>query len=564
VYNILLLNDSRSSDVSSLIGELKQHQEINLVVAKNLRELEELFKKGHPIHLLFLVVNHEPSDPLFDLISRNRNMTRLRETHFVSLHSQASATGIQKALMLGVKTLFLEPIQRRGIARTLFNLLENDRSFTVIPSTVGENSKSLQSFSCRVTAFGRIGKIYQHPVGDLQIETDLNLHPGRTIEVRTKLAEDQGLPAFNYTVASSTDQDTYYHYQNSYYLSWKAEGVLKEKMEGWINRNKSYFALPKTKILWVTDISEENLEPIFNKTLFSLYTQSPGRLTQSFLSRLNPRIVIAGDLPELSMKELQKWSHHLGHFGSHPGDNPLAQNERLFITTVTQAPPSWHFIPNSSPAQFTDEFLKVVKPFLLRRVSTSVKQAKYLSRTSNYSRCALSFPGSVTPLSQSYMALDLSITLEKNTILFVQCSTLEDPRKFGLYLKALKTEPSGDPAVSRHICELIPMSDDPNPSLDQYIKSNNAETRSKSKLTPRRSDPGPDVPPRSGDLFFLKPQSTVFTILKQVLAALLLLFGISLFLYNRIPRTEERHPSANEEGISRMEQTLRAIRNAFN
>ncbi len=539
MHRVFLLNETKDLAYDTLISELTLLNEIVPIVSHNAEDLEASIKEN-PLDLLLIIVDQAPSDVLIDIISLNRNLIYLRETHFVSIHRNALASGVQKSLMMGSKNIYLEPIERKRLIRAISDLVNDNPTFLDIPPEFHKVSPT--PFS--VELFGRIGKIYSEPLGDLHIETDVNIHNGRAIEVRSRIAQDLGLTGFRYVISSTSTVDIYYNYKYSYHLSWNSDASLKKKLATWISRNNPFFALPKTKVLWITDQFIKNLEVIFDKSLFSVRIRAPGRLTTSYLDSLNPQIICVGDLPEVTVNVLYLWISEKG-----------IENVLLISTTGTSQS-NWHYIPMDSIEKFKKEFVALVKPLLLTRISSSIKTAKYFNRNSHFSRCAIAFRhGKVISISTSHMILETNIDLGKNIVFQGHCSLLENPNGIGLYLKTLSTEPLPNSSLFHSICEIIPVSDQPNTAISKWIQSLSKP------MSETQASESPWLNPRtikkSVELFFLEAQPFIIDIGKLTIGVIIFgVLGILAYTFISPPNIHSNSPAE-------MNDVFSAIRGVF-
>ena len=441
MIEIFILNETNDKSYDTLSSEIKLLDPPKISIFKHVSELE-IALKSQPLDLLVIVVNESPSSDLINLISKNKNASHLRDTAFISIHKKGNSAGIQKALMAGVKTLFLEPVAKEKIIHAIKALLNEDPSS--LPVLPGFRVLS-HSIPLRAHVFGRIGKLYLDSLGDLQIETDVQISIHQDVSVLLKLAKDLGATQLLYKVSSVRHKDTYYHYENNYHLSWLPTPEQKKNLTNWLATSaETIFAIPKTKVLWIHEEPLGPWESLLDKTLFSVYAQKPGKVTHAFLDRLSPRIILTHQLPGITRTQLGEWM------------NENSPDEKRVINTDDF----------ESPESFQMAFNSLIQPFLAKRVSTSAKSAKYFDRKSDYSRCAITMDGQVISVSKTHILLELPFALERDTVFLAHCPALED-KKTGLYLKVFSSEPVPISTSRirlfsfRLVCEILPITDSP-------------------------------------------------------------------------------------------------------
>ena len=537
VIRILILNESKDHAYSALVSQLSALEDVVIAEAEDTLDLQSHLKI-HTIHLLLLIVKRAPSELFLQAISKSRNLTGFRDTYFISIHKEFLQFGIQKSLMAGAKTIYLEPVDPSKVLQEIKAILAGNLSyFPALPPFY-----KITPTPCRIEVFGRIGKIFMDPAGDLQVETDAKLSPGQSLAIRSLMAHDQSCSHFTYSVLSAANEDVYYRYHHSYHLSWQATSEMKEALTKWANANQKAFALPKTKVLWIRETALGNLEKALNKTLFSVHLESPGRLTHAYLCQLNPLILISENLPEISLQSIQSWIVE-------------KQLNPILISTASKPPAGWHSLLDDGVEPFEKAFIQLVKPILSERVSTSLREAKYLDRKSDYSRFSLSMSGRLVSLESSHVILELENELEPNTIFYLNCPAFQGRGEIKLYLKVKRAEPLPRNSGFQLICELLPISDRP----DLFFATWSKWVQAQAQTTGIETAPSNPVPADRTELFFLQPRfigiglDTLKVIIGLCVAALL-----SLLIYLVFPKTEIHGVTP-----ANMQSAFRAIREVF-
>lgn len=542
VHTLCVFNESKDPqyrDLGSLFLQDRNSEEgWALEYVESLAAFQSVLKTK-PLSLLIFIFTEKPSQALLDLISKSRNLTHLRETEMVSIHKRSSAEGLQKTLMMGVKTLFSEPIEKKLILHRLRVAAEWTRPAVL----VGTDFEKREQVAFLGEVFGRVGKILLSPLGDMQVETDLRFPDGRLVVMRSMIAKDLAMAKFHFHVAATTLEDTYYHYGYSYRLTLDADAILRSRLKSWIEGHQdSCFAQPKTKVLWVGDHLSGEVENIFDKSIFSVHVEKPGRATPAFLSRMNPKVLILGEIPEPTLRAVQAWLEGKPH------------GDRVVFTTVRGHPPGWIRLHDISPEAFKATFLTLVRPFLQRRLESSLESARYLSRKSDYSRCAFPIEGKVLRSSDAHVELELDYIIDKGCIFLAH-------KPVSAYLKVVHVEAFLNKGTFHVICEHVPFSGKGQPLLPPQER---VTPSSELELAPAPAAKGGKTPaePSFGtrdkiDLFFLQPK-TVWLDLGKILLGLLGIAGVMAVLYWVLPKTEiqAKDPAA-------MGDVFRSIRDAF-
>lgn len=497
----------------------------------------EALLKQQRFDLMILIFDEEPSSGFMDMLSKTRNLSSHRDLTFAALLTKPSRTGIQKALTLGAKELIISPTDPKTLVRTVRKLsggIERDL-------TVASYFHDITPIGCEIEVLGRIGKIYLDPFGDLQLETDVRLPAGRAIKVSCQMAQEQGAADFEYTVTASGQTNIYYNYSNTYRLGWLAGPERRQHLAKWIEKSKDVFAIPKTKVLWITEKPLGDLEASFNKEIFSVYAEHPHRLSLVYLHRISPRIVIAGDLDAPVRRVLEQW---LGN----------DRESRMLVSTSVTAPAGWLHLSEQDPDAFKNAFIYLVKPSMKERVAEAVKSAVFFSRKSDYSLCAIPIEARVTAVSKSCVRMEAPFDFEKGVILPIRCPALEDPRGYGFYGKVLASKKAAREGFFSLTCEILPISDARNPIVMEFVESLDKKEDRALARKPRTVA----IQPGKAELFFL----TAKPVARNLGTILLAIVGVGLLFllaYYYIPRPDY-HSTQPTRSI---EDIFRAFREAF-
>jgi len=515
--HIFILNETNDQTFDSLGKEIRLIDKPTVTVTHQLIDLENALTKD-PLDLLVIIVNETPSEDLIHFISKNRNSTFLRNTEFISVHKRAQNAGMQKALMAGAKTLFLEPIDKEKIVQSI-NRFFNDNPWDkpVLP----EFENPPHPIALKANIWGRIGMCHLDSVGDIQIETDVEVPVAKDVVIVSKLAKELGYSHFLYKVFEGSQKDTYYHYENNYFLSWEPTPDQKKKLTNWLAKtDEMVFAIPKTKVLWIRDEPLGAWEEVLDKTVLSVHVQKPGKVTHSYLERLNPRIILTHQLPEITRTHLQTWL-----------DENDPEEKRVISADDFE-----------TPEAFQRAFQAMIQPYLVRRVSESTKHAKFFDRKSDYSRCAVVVEGQVLAISRSHLRLGMPFNLAKNTVFLAQCQGLGNH-----YLKVIASQ-LHEGRGYRLVCEILPISN------TQIISSPMAPKPPRRFYSRRRPDLYVDIEDKP---YFIQSNTGISRVSK-VLIGLIICVLLGALLHAAIPKFQGR-----DEGHSQMQKAMKSIRKAF-
>ena len=539
VNTLCVFNESRESkyrDFGTLFSKLQSSDpaagEWKIEYVESLDGFSTLLKKK-TLSLVVFIFSEEPSQGLIDLISKNRNATHLREAGMVSIHRKTSASGLQKTLMMGVKTIFSEPIEKKLILHRIKATLDQTRP----PVLLGSDFEKTAPLEFSGEVFGRVGKIMLSPFGGFQVETDARFPDKRTITMRTKIAKDLGMSKFHLNVQHTTLEDIYYQYGYGYRLLLDMDSILNKKFGDWIKNDPGRcFVQPKTKILWVSSTAVDEVENLFDKNIFSLRVELPGKCTQAFLSNLNPKILVVGDIPQASLDSILKWLE-------------LApKGDRMVFTTAHGHahghPSAWIRLQDLSREALQATFMTLVRPFLNRRIESAMESGRYLSRKSDYSRCSFPIEGKVLRSSGAYVELELGFILDKGCIFLAH-------HPFSAYLKVVYVEAFINKNTYHVTCEYVPFTEKAAPFFKEL------QDQSVSTVMPRPEVMLPEISKSKNEPFFLeaKPFWRDFT---KVAIGLIVAGIIATAIYILAPNT----PLQSREPAS-MEDFFESVRNVF-
>lgn len=447
---ILIYTDTSDTSTQDEITELLWKYQIPFYLTKKADEIEKKLKQKKYDLLVLIFKNHVPYS-IESVISKNRNLSNLRRTKLVAIHQKYNDSEIQKSLMLGIKEISVEPCEKEKIIHLA------TRSFYSAPPIETQSARRLYfeigPIPCKIDVFGRIGKIIKVPIGNLQIETNLILDKNEEINVTSRMSSDIGQEKINYSVLQSEGLEHYYNYEYSYILQLNSSSEVREALFKWTLTHDQEFTFPKTKLLWITDHLSTKIEEIIPKEIFSVYTLSENEFSYTRLERINPRIVVIENKNDRIIEILQSWEKI---------DN---KSFKVVFNLFDKNHNRWEFIPNHGTEIFRQKFLTKIKDVLKVRVATSINQAHYMSRKSNYSRFATQMEGKIISTSEYQFKIELPHRITHGTIFRLHCSFLDDPSRSVIYARVINHHRYGNSGVYTHECSIVPDSMNPNQTL---------------------------------------------------------------------------------------------------
>jgi hypothetical protein len=438
---ILVYSDCESGWPVALVEELSRRGEVTLILSREIGELEALLRL-QACDVLLAIVDECPGEALSRVISKSRNVGGLLNLQFLSLHRRASPKGCRLALQLGAKMIFLEPVSAERVAQALLNA-SNRKSGGVRGDL---HFYRIEPISCQIGVFGRIGKVFRAPLGDLRVETDVKFHKGALVSMNWKAAQDMKLTDDTFEVAAASSSDLYYNHRHGYRLSLRADAGAQAGFGEWMSSHGEAFIVPKTKVLDVGDQSLGPLDAAFDKKLFSLYALKPRYVTPEVLARISPKVVIVRTSDQGAIAVLKNWSS-------------VSAPSTVFFTTLAECSKDWAFVSDSSVDSFKAEAISLLKPFLRERVTNALTEAHFISRNSEYSSCEIKFDGKVVALSRSGALIECNGLVEAGAVFQVNGSSLDDPYGTGLFAHVLDVRQLEVDGRCQLECEFLPVSD---------------------------------------------------------------------------------------------------------
>jgi hypothetical protein len=208
-----------------------------------------------------------------------------------------------------------------------------------------------------------------------------------------------------YKVKHVSQENIYYRYPNRIELQPEFT-MSQEKWSQWISSNGKAWVAPKTKMLWITSNYSADKELLFDKNLFSLYTEEPQNISYQSLKRLSPRIVILDKLEGDIEIEFSKWvDAHL------VDERPLIIENQRGLTSGRKA------ILCFQDNELNPELLAELRGFLKHRIISSNIDAKFISRNSEFSKAKVHFEAELTEISQKYFSFISPLELHKTAII---------------------------------------------------------------------------------------------------------------------------------------------------
>lgn len=110
----LIYNDSADAQPESSIRARLQTEHFAFHVTRRAGELESLLRQTRYTHLI-LILGHSVSTGLERALSNTRNLANVRDLRIAALLKSHNDFEVQRALMLGVRNLFVLPVDLKWL-----------------------------------------------------------------------------------------------------------------------------------------------------------------------------------------------------------------------------------------------------------------------------------------------------------------------------------------------------------------------------------------------------------------------------------------------------------------
>jgi hypothetical protein len=445
----LIIFNGKEETVNNQFLSLLKKNHLSFILVETIEDLiislkETSFKGIH------LYLGEVFPDYLLSTLTKSKISSHNRNLSLTVQFSHYYKAEFKRALLAGAKWIFVDPLNPNELYNGVKGSIEN----FIPPIKTKDFQKNITPIPCKVSIFGRIGKIHKDPLGDLHIESNINLEPGDKIKIESSFKRNTEQDQSVY-VKNKVEEDIYYNYDYSYTLTsspfyeetynkkLKEEG--EKRIKKWIEKYKDDFAIPKTKILFISENPINELENFFEKKIFSLYRVSPLDLNEMILKKINPKIIYHEKEANPSTTLLDDWINQ-------------TKEPKLLLTGYQKEEKNTIHLPQSHPKEFSQKLTKISEDFLRERVSSSLEHFFYLNRKSYSSRCSLDFVGFLIDATSYYTLLLSPHSVSLGTIIQLEGKTNVEEENFEIFVKVLYVEKSENNLQFNIYGQILPIS----------------------------------------------------------------------------------------------------------
>ncbi len=432
--------------ISGAQTEISEILELGLttVITSQLQDLEQLLRTSR-FDILIWIFDPASNWKLEACLQKSRNFSQVRPLKILVLAKAMNRDHIDRVLQLGALWIYS-------------NSARVDRWLPVVREILGLQSGmslprmiQLDPLEVEIHCFSRIGKMHFHPAGALTVESNLQVKTGEMLKIQGAIADSLSGVNMVYGVKGVHQSNLYYRYKNRIELQ-PLFNLSADDWQAWVQNHSTEWAVPKSKILWITSQYVYQKEVFFDKTLFSVYSESPQSLNAGVLARLSPRIILLDDSIGDTEGLLENWIK--------------AQPSGSSVLLIRNGNPIKCFGSDG----LTPEFTQVLKTFLTQRILHAGQESKFLSRNSRFSRISFMFAGVLNEASSTHCSLLSRFDFKVPAVIGIR---MVDPRaqvSYLLYARVMQSEFLADHVKYRLHCEWIPNGDTFEEIIPDYKK----------------------------------------------------------------------------------------------
>ena len=441
-FNSNLLNLLKTDGISYLLVESVE----DLITNINSKE----FKSVH------ICLNEVFPTEILETITKSKIYSFNRGLSITVQFSHYYFSEFNRAVVSGANWVLVDPIKTSDLFRSIKGSVER----ILPPIKEKDFLGGITPILCKIIFFSRAGKIHKEPLGDMHIETNLDLQVGDKVKINSlfKLNTEQDQHVF---VKEKVEEDNYYNFNYSYTLTSVPffeesyeHTILEEKenrIKNWIDKSKNDLVIPKTKSLFIGKKLPKEIEDSIEKNIFSLYQISPMNLDKSILNRINPKIIYF-ESKDQSIKDLViDWIENKS--------NSDKQRNVFLIRGYESDSFDIPYLPLSEKASFSKNFLNLLEPFLRERVESSLESYYYINRKSVISKCNLELSGFVLDTT-GYLMLVLSPSnVFPGTIILIEGAGQTKETNFKVFIKIIYSKKAEDSLNYKLYGQILPITE---------------------------------------------------------------------------------------------------------
>tara|TARA_Y100001954_G_scaffold17604_2_gene16312 strand:+ start:1970 stop:3541 length:1572 start_codon:yes stop_codon:yes gene_type:complete len=513
----IIIYNGRKKPLNSKLLELLKSDGISYLTVESIEDLitnmsNQEFKSVH------ICLNEVFPTRILETITKSKIYSFNRGLSITVQFSHYYFSEFNRAVISGANWIIVDPIETSDLFRSIKGSVEK-----ILPPVKEKDFMGgITPIICKISVFARAGKIHKEPLGNMHIETNLNLQIGDKVKINSlfKLNTEQDQHVF---VKEKVEEDNYYNYNYSYTLTSIPffeesydETILNEKenrIKNWITKSKNDLVIPKTKCLFIGNKLPKEIEDSIEKNIFSLYQVTKDNLDGITLNRINPKIIYFESEDKSIQKLVNDWVENK--------NDPVNNKNVFFIRGYESESSDMPYLPLIEKEMFPKNFLNLLEPFLRERVETSLEKFYYINRKSVISKCNLELSGFVLDTT-GYLILILSPSdVFPGTIILVEGAGSTKEENFKIFIKVIYSKKSEDSLNYNLYGQILPLTEKMNriffPSekdKEEIFSKKWVQKYEKSSLSTNK----------------IKNKNSLYIVLNKLILALILLIFVLMFI----------------------------------
>ena len=513
----IIIYNGRKTPLNNKLLNLLKSDGISYLTVESIEDLitnmsNQEFKSVH------ICLNEVFPTKILETITKSKIYSFNRGLSITVQFSHYYFSEFNRAVISGANWIIVDPIETSDLFRSIKGSVEK-----ILPPVKEKDFLGgITPILCRIKVFARAGKIHKEPLGNMHIETNLNLQIGDKVKINSlfKLNTEQDQHVY---VKEKVEEDNYYNFNYSYTLTSVPffeesydETILNEKknrIKNWIDKSKNDLVIPKTKCLFIGNKLPKEIEDSIEKNIFSLYQISIDNLDGLILSRINPKIIYFESEDKNIKKIVRDWVEKK--------DDPVNKKNIFFIRGYESEDSEIPYLPLIEKEKFSKNFLNLLKPFLRERVEASLENFYYINRKSVISKCDLELSGFVLDTT-GYLILLLSPSdVFPGTIILIEGAGKTKEENFKIFIKVIYSKKSEDSLNYNLYGQILPLTEKINRVFfptekhkEEIFSKKWVQRYEKSSLSTRH----------------IKNKNSIYIILNKLILALNLLIFVLMFV----------------------------------
>ena len=515
--DIIIYNERKDPLSSNLLSLLKSDG-ISYLLVETVEDLitnisNQEFKSVH------ICLNEVFPTKILETITKSKIYSFNRDLSITVQFSHYYFSEFNRAVVSGANWVMVDPIETSDLFRSIKRSIEK----ILPPIKEKDFMGGITPILCKISIFARAGKIHKEPLGDMHIETNLNLQIGDKVKINSlfKLNTEQDQHVF---VKEKVEEDNYYNFNYSYTLTSTPffeesydKAILNEKenrIKNWIDKSKNDLVIPKTKSLFIGKKLPKEIEDSIEKNIFSLYQIGPDDLDEKILSRINPKIIYFESENQTIKDLILDWVENK--------NNPDNKRNVFLIRGYNSEESDIPYLPLSEKDAFSKKFLNLLEVFLRERVEASLESFYYINRKSAVSKCNLELSGFVLDTTGYLMLILSPSNVFPGTIILIEGAGQTKETNFKIFIKVIYSKQAEDSLNYNLYGQILPLTEKMNRVFFPTEK-NKEEIFSKKWIKKYENS---SLSNRK-----IKNKNSVYIVLNKVILALTLFIFVLMFIF---------------------------------